>query len=118
VVRFLGGPMVEEAARHERLCQSLGIAGWHRLRLVEWPALRRPIGLSLAIAATLSLGDLGVIALFGSQNLATLPLLLYQAMGGFRMGEAAVIAALLSLLCLALFLVIEGGFARLGRRDA
>jgi hypothetical protein len=39
-------------------------------------------------------------------------------MGGFRMAEAAVIAALLSLLCLALFLVIEGGFARLGRRDA
>jgi thiamine transport system permease protein len=118
VVRFLGGPMVEEAGRHDRLCQSLGIAGWNRLRLVEWPALRRPIGLSLAIAATLSLGDLGVIALFGSQDFATLPLLLYRAMGGFRMAEAAVIAALLSLLCLALFLVIEGGFARLGRRDA
>lgn len=116
VVRFLGGPMVEEAGRHDRLCQSLAIAGWQRLRLVEWPALRRPVGLSLAIAATLSLGDLGVIALFGSQNLATLPLLLYQAMGGFRMGEAAVIAALLSLLCLALFLVIEGGFSRIGRR--
>jgi thiamine transport system permease protein len=115
VVRFLGGPMMEEAQRHDRLCQSLGIAGWRRLRLVEWPGLRRSVGLALAVAATLSLGDLGVIALFGSQDFATLPLLLYQAMGGFRMAEAAIIAALLSLLCLALFLVIEGGLGRLGR---
>src|SRR5512138_477224 len=116
VVRFLGGPMMAEAQRHDRLCQSLGIAGWTRLRLVEWPGLRRPVALALAVAATLSLGDLGVIALFGSQDFATLPLLLYQAMGGFRMGEAAVIAALLSLLCLALFLVIEGGLGGLRRR--
>lgn len=115
VVRFLGGPMMEEAARHDRLCQSLALGGWNRLRLIEWPALRRPLGLALAVAATLSLGDLGVIALFGSQNFATLPLLLYQAMGGFRMGEAAVIAALLSLLCLLLFLVIEGGLGGLRR---
>jgi thiamine transport system permease protein len=116
VVRFLGGPMMEEAQRHDRLCQSLGIAGWQRLRLIEWPGLRRPAALALAVAATLSLGDLGVIALFGSQNLATLPLLLYQAMGGFRMGEAAVIATVLSLLCLALFLAIEGGLGGLRRR--
>lgn len=116
VVRFLGGPMMEQAARHDRLCQSLGIGGWNRLRLIEWPALRRPAALALAVAATLSLGDLGVIALFGSQDLTTLPLLLYQAMGGFRMTEAAVIAALLSLLCLALFLTIEWGLGGLRRQ--
>lgn len=112
VVRFLGGPMMEEAQKHDRLCQSLGIAGWARLRLIEWPNLRRPVALALAVAATLSLGDLGVIALFGNQDLTTLPLLLYQAMGGFRMAEAAVIAALLSLLCLTLFLVIEYALGR------
>lgn len=116
VVRFLGGPVMAETQRHDRLCQSLGIAGWTRLRLIAWPELRRPVALALAVAATLSLGDLGVIALFGSQNFATLPLLLYQAMGGFRMGEAAVIAALLSLLCLVLFLVIEGGLGGFRRR--
>ena len=112
VVRFLGGPMMEEAQKHDRLCQSLGIAGWSRLRLVEWPNLRRPVALALAVAATLSMGDLGVIALFGNQDLVTLPLLLYQAMGGFRMAEAAVIAAVLSLLCLLLFLTIEYGLGR------
>ncbi|GAB4394561.1 MAG: thiamine/thiamine pyrophosphate ABC transporter permease [Kiloniellaceae bacterium] len=116
VVRFLGGPMMEEALRHDRLCQSLGIAGWNRLRLIEWTGLRRPAALALAVAATLSLGDLGVIALFGSQDFATLPLLLYQAMGGFRLSEAAVIAAVLSLLCLALFFAIEWGLGGIRRR--
>src|SRR3546814_2616888 len=94
VVRFLGGPMVEEAQRHDRLCRSLGIAGWQRLRLIEWPGIRRPVALALAVAATLSLGDLGCLPLFGSQDFATLPLLPYSALGGLRMGEAAVIAAL------------------------
>src|SRR3546814_17583077 len=84
--------MREEAQRHDRLCRSLGIAGRRRLSLIEWPALRRPVALALAVAATLSLGDLGVIALFGSQDFAPLPLLLSQAMGGFRMAEAAGIA--------------------------
>src|SRR3546814_3738882 len=54
VVRFLGGPMMEEAQRHDRLCRSLGIAGWQRLRLIEWPGLRRPVALALAVAATRS----------------------------------------------------------------
>ncbi|WP_299392105.1 thiamine/thiamine pyrophosphate ABC transporter permease [Pelagibius sp.] len=107
VVRFLGGPMMDEAQRHDRLCQSLGIAGWSRLRLIEWPNLRRPAALALAVAATLSMGDLGVIALFGSEDFATLPLLLYRAMGSFRMAEAAVIAAFLSLVCLLVFFAID-----------
>src|SRR3546814_18383513 len=96
VVRFLGGPMMEEAQRHDRLCRSLGIAGWQRLRLIEWPGLRRPVALALAVAATLSLGDLGVIALVGSQDSATLTLLRYRATGGLRIGGARVVAAHLS----------------------
>ena len=52
------------------------------------------------MATALSLGDLGVIALFGGRESATLPLLLYQRMGAYRMEEAAAIALLLALLCL------------------
>src|SRR3546814_13998483 len=100
VVRFLGGPMMVEAQRHDRLCRSLGIAGWQGLRLIEWPCLRRPVALALAVEATLSLGDLGGIALFGSQDFATLQQLLYRDMGGLRTAGAAIITALLALLCL------------------
>ena len=74
------------------------------MRLVDWPLLRRPLAAALAIATALSLGDLGVAAFFGSGTILTLPLLLYQRMGAYRMAESASVALLLALLVLALFL--------------
>jgi len=107
VLRTVGPGFYRVAENHDRLCASLGIKGFARLRLVEWLAVRRPAALGLAIASTLSLGDLTAIALFGSQDSETLPLMLYRAMAAYRMDEAAVIALLLALVCLILFLLIE-----------
>ena len=107
VLRVLDAPMMRTAREHDRLLQSLGIRGWHRWRLIDWPQLRRPVGLALALAATLSAGDLSAIALFGSDRVRTLPLLLYQRMGSYRLEEAAVTAGLLLLLCLALFAALQ-----------
>jgi len=61
----------------------------------------------MAISATLSAGDLSAIALFGSERVSTLPLLLFQRMGSFRLYEAAVTALLLLVLCLILFLLLQ-----------
>jgi thiamine transport system permease protein len=87
------------SARHERLCASLGISGWNRLRLVDWPVLRRPLATALAFAAALSLGDLGVIALFGSDQVQTLPYLLHARLGSYRTADAAGLALMLGLVC-------------------
>jgi thiamine transport system permease protein len=114
VMRLLGPALAREAERHDRLCASLGMAGWDRWRLAAWPLLRRPIGLALGLAAALATGDLGIIALFGTQDNATLPLLLYQQMGSYRMADAAVTALLLLGLCLGLFWAFERG---VGGRD-
>lgn len=97
--------------RHERLCAQLGISGWNRLRLVDWPVLRRPMSTGFAFAMALSLGDLGVIALFGSDAVQTLPYLLYQRMGAYRTADAAGLALFLGALCLLLMLAAD----RLGR---
>jgi len=99
---------------HDRLCQSLGILGWTRLRLIDWPLLRRPVGLALALATALSFGDLGAIALFGNQDTTTLPLLLYQRLGSYRTDEAAVIALILAALSLGLFALVERGIGGAG----
>ena len=107
VLRLVGPVLRRTAEHHDRLCAGLGIGGLDRLRLVEWPAARRGVALSLALAAALGAGDLTVIALFGNQDSVTLPLLLYRALGSYRTGEAAVLALLLVALCLCLFLVIE-----------
>src|SRR5690606_29756779 len=91
--------------RHERLCASLGISGWHRLRLVDWPAIRRPLVMAFAFAMALSLGDLGVIALFGSDQVKTLPYLLLEPMGSYRTADAGGLGLFLGLLCLGLMLI-------------
>jgi thiamine transport system permease protein len=90
------------AERHDRLAASLGIAGWNRFRLVDWPSIRRPLLTGFAFAMALSLGDLGVIALFGSDALKTLPYLLYERMGSYRTADAAGLALIIALVCLAL----------------
>jgi thiamine transport system permease protein len=115
-MRTLGPPAMLVGEQHDRLCASLGIAGWNRLRLVEWPLLRRPVGTTLALTAALAVGDLGVIALFGTQDTATLPLLLYHRMAAYQLGAAAVTALVLAVLCFALFAVIERGIGGHGRR--
>ncbi|HSF96395.1 MAG TPA: thiamine/thiamine pyrophosphate ABC transporter permease ThiP, partial [Thermohalobaculum sp.] len=106
-VRALQARLAESGARHDRLCASLGIAGWTRLRLVEFPVARRELGFAAALSAALSVGDLGVIALFGSDSFRTLPWLLYQTGGRYQSDEAAAIALALLLLSLTFFVGIE-----------
>lgn len=101
-------PAIERArARHDHLCRALGIAGWSRWRLIDWPILRPSIGTALAMAAAMALGDLIGIGLFGDAKLRNLTLLLYDQLGAYRMGGAAVTAALLMLLIFVLYQVIE-----------
>lgn len=73
VLRTLSAPMQLVVRQYDRLADSLGVRGLYRLRLVEWPLLRRPLALAMALSMILSLGDLGAIAMFGSQELTTLP---------------------------------------------
>ncbi|WP_281705473.1 thiamine/thiamine pyrophosphate ABC transporter permease [Aeromonas taiwanensis] len=109
VLRTLNAPMQLVVRQYDRLADSLGVRGLHRLRLVEWPLLRRPLALAMALSMILSLGDLGAIAMFGSQTLTTLPWLLYQQLGSYRLTEAAATALLLLTLCFSLFWLVERG---------
>jgi thiamine transport system permease protein len=115
VVRVVAPAFRDSAERHDRLCASLGIAGWNRWRLIDGPLLRRPMGLAMALVAALSLGDLGAIALFGTPNTSTLPLLIYQQLAAYHLDAAAATSLLLVALTFGCFLLIErivGGSAR------
>jgi len=107
VLRILDGPVMQSAAKYDKLLQSLHIQGFNRMRLIDWPQLKKPIAFSFAIATTLSAGDLSAIALFGSERVRTLPLLLYQRIGSYRLDEAAVTAGMLLMVCLFLFAAIQ-----------
>ncbi|SFD89938.1 ABC transporter permease family protein [Roseivivax sediminis] len=94
-----------------RLSAALGLSGRVWVTRILLPRLRRPLGFAAGLTAALSMGDLGVIALFADPERATLPLQVYRLMGSYRM-EAAQGAALL---LLALSLGLFWGFDRGGR---
>lgn len=100
-------------ADYGRLADSLAMTGWVRVRLVFLPRLRRATGFAAGLAAALSMGDLGVIVLFGDPGTATLPLVMYQLMGSYRTDAAAGAALLLSGMSLTLFWLCD----RWGHRD-
>ena len=106
-LKVLENPMRDITARYSMLCQSLGIEGWSRLKVVELRALKRPLAQALAFACVLSIGDFGVVALFGNDDFRTLPFYLYQQIGSYRSQDGAVTALILLLLCFLLFTVIE-----------
>lgn len=96
-------------ATHGRLATALGLTGLARLRLLILPRLAGPLGFAAGLAAALSMGDLGVIVLFGGQDQPTLPLAMYRLMGAYRMEDAAGAALLLLILSLALFRLFDRG---------
>ncbi|MCO8144720.1 thiamine/thiamine pyrophosphate ABC transporter permease ThiP [Rhodovulum tesquicola] len=108
-LRALTPAVAEAEAGFGRLADSMGLRGTARLRLVLLPRLRRPIGFTLGLAAALSMGDLGVIALFADPDRATLPLQLYRLMAAYRMEAAAGAALLLLALSLGLFWIFDRG---------
>ncbi|WP_418136104.1 thiamine/thiamine pyrophosphate ABC transporter permease ThiP [Agrobacterium sp. El2ro-1b] len=95
--------------RTGRLSASLGLQGYSRLRFADLPVLWRPMLMAFSFAMALSLGDLGAVALFGSENFVTLPWLVYSNMGSYRTNDAAGYAFILGVVCL---LLAAGGTSR------
>ncbi|MCP5037221.1 MAG: thiamine/thiamine pyrophosphate ABC transporter permease ThiP [Rhodobacteraceae bacterium] len=113
VLRILLPALTTTEADFGRLADGLGVDGFARLRLLWLPRLRRPLGFGAGLTAALSMGDLGVVALFAAPDQATLPLQLYRLMGAYRMQDAAAAGLLLLCLSLALFWLFDrGGGAR------
>ncbi len=114
VLRALLPALGEARTIDGRLADSLGLAGLARFRLVIWARLRRPMGFAAGLAAALSMGDLGVIALFAPPEVKTLPLLMQSLMATYRTEAAAGVALVLVTLTYLLFWVFDRG----GRVDA
>lgn len=92
---------------YARLTLSLGLPLWPELRFITLPMLARPLGYGAGLAAALSMGDLGVNALFADVKTATLPLLVQQLMGAYRMDQAAAATLVLVVCSGALFFALD-----------
>ncbi|WP_227286302.1 thiamine/thiamine pyrophosphate ABC transporter permease ThiP [Boseongicola sp. H5] len=103
-------PAIQQAeASQGRLADALGLKGVDRLRHAILPRIWPSLGFGAGLSAALSMGDLGVIALFSSPAQGTLPLEMYRLMGSYRTDDAQGAALLLLALSLALFWVFDRG---------
>ncbi|MWP63088.1 thiamine/thiamine pyrophosphate ABC transporter permease [Gilliamella sp. Pas-s25] len=107
VLKNLAAPMYDVTARYWQLTQSLNIDGLLHFYLIEYKALKKLIIQSFAFSAILSLGDFGIIALFGGQSVITLPYYLYEQISHYYYQESTVTAALLLILSFSLLVVID-----------
>ena len=108
-MRVLEPAFTSHFLRTGQLSASLGLQGLTRLRFADLPVLWRPLLMAFSFAMALSLGDLGAVALFGSENFVTLPWLVYSNMGSYRTNDAAGYAFILGVICL---LLAAGGVSR------
>jgi thiamine transport system permease protein len=115
VVRILHPAVEVHRQRTMRLSASLGMSGLSKIWLVDWPLLRRALLMALSFAMALSLGDLGAVALFGSDGFMTLPWLLFSRLGSYRTADADGLALLLGIVCLAL--TIAGTVGQGGEKE-
>ena len=106
--RLLIGKWLAMRGRDEKLRLAYGLRGWRGVRFLTIPLMGREIGLIFGLGMAMSMGDLGVIALFASADFMTLPWLLYQQAGRYRVDEAAVTALMLMLVVSALFALGNG----------
>ncbi|WP_300074415.1 thiamine/thiamine pyrophosphate ABC transporter permease ThiP [uncultured Ruegeria sp.] len=96
-------------SQYGHLALSLDMGKWAFLTLVLLPRMRPQIGFAAGLTAALSMGDLGVIALFADAQIATLPLQIYRLMGAYQMQAAAGGALLLLVLSMGVFWILDRG---------
>ncbi len=109
-ISILYSPMLKIAQRYDKLAFALNLRGSKRWLYCEWPYMKSSISYVFALSFCLSLGDLGVIALFGSNEITTLPWYLYQLMGSYQTKDGAGVALILLVLTLSIFIFLPKVF--------
>ena len=107
ILAILYQPVLSFSDKEMYLCQNLGIKGWNFFKIICWGRIRNAVGYALALAATMSWGDLSVVTLFGNSNYSTLPYLIYQNFSNYKVNDASAIAFIVLLMSYTLFWLIE-----------
>lgn len=60
---------------------TLGSSPWRTFLHIQWPALRRAVGMAFGLAAAVSLGEFGATSFLARPGAETLPTLIYRLLG-------------------------------------
>lgn len=114
-LRILVPAAREVLTDYGRLGAHLDMGRGAFLRLVLLPRLAPQLGFAAGLGMALSLGDLGVIALFADPESATLPLQVFRLMGAYRTDASSAAALLLMLLAFGFFWLCDWGGRAIAR---
>jgi thiamine transport system permease protein len=87
--------------------RSLGAGPLQVFWRVQWPLLRPSVGLGFLLAAAFSLGEVGTVLMFLSDDLSTIPLEIYRGLGAYRFEAAHALGVVLLVVIGALFWAVE-----------
>lgn len=93
-------------AQYDALARSLKLQGW-ALWKIEWPFIKPVFLSSFALVLVLAMGDVAIFSIFGSKEWTTLPWLIYEYAGTYRMAEASLASMLLLALCALILWLFE-----------
>ncbi len=116
VLRFFADAFFALARDSAHLWDDLRLSPWRRWRRIDKPAVAKSLKAGLACAFCFSLGDLSAVALFGRDELKTLPYLAYLLMGRYRWQEASVCVSVLVLLYFLVFRLFSQKFQGVTRQ--
>ncbi len=100
--RVLQGPYMALKSTYGPTVASLGLSSFQRLRLIEWPLLKKPLATILGLGFALSFGDFQSLAFFAHPEIPGLSSLLYQQMT-LHFDESMGTALILLTLCYFLY---------------
>jgi thiamine transport system permease protein len=106
-IRIMRPASDEIITNFHRLSIAYGMTPFAWFYWVYLPRLKDALTYSMGLVAALSMGDLGVIVLFGGASFETLPLVIYQLMSAYRIDQAMASAVILVLISIGIFLIFD-----------
>lgn len=90
--------LLQYDSQYSPITRNLKLNTLTQLRL-EWPFIRQSVLAAFALVLLLAMGDVAVFSIFGGREWNTLPWLIYQYAGSYRLTEAAIGSLLLLAVC-------------------
>jgi len=106
-IRIMRPASDEIVSNYKNLANAISMGPFAWFYWVYIPRLKEALTYSMGLVAALSMGDLGVIVLFGGADFETLPLVIYQLMGAYRTGQAMASAVILVSISIGIFLIFD-----------
>ncbi len=107
VLRFFSEPFYAIARDYSHLWKQLDISYLARFINIDLPTIKKSLKAAIACAFCLSIADLSAIALFGRNELMTIPYLAYILMGRYKWQQAGFCIAVLIGIYLVVFRLMQ-----------